>query len=66
MGQTLAAITFTLMALAGCTPQQVQPDSFCSWAKPITVSKSQDKLSAETAREILAFNEKGAKLCGWK
>lgn len=62
IGWALLLVVFVI----GCTTQQVQPDSFCSWAQPIIISQSQDKLSAQTAREILSYNEKAAKLCGWR
>lgn len=38
------------------------PGTECAWAKIITVSKD-DKLTAETAREIIAHNSKVEALC---
>jgi hypothetical protein len=38
---------------------------FCANAKPILIGKK-DHFSAETASDILAHNQMGAKLCGWK
>lgn len=40
-------------------------DSFCVIAKPIYFS-SKDLLSNETERAIIAHDEKGAAICGWK
>lgn len=39
--------------------------SFCLTARPIYVA-SQDAMTPETARAILAHNETGARLCGWE
>ena len=38
---------------------------FCATAKPIFISRT-DEISDATAREILAHNLTGQKLCGWK
>ncbi|MCA8326260.1 hypothetical protein [Burkholderia cepacia] len=40
-------------------------DTACDWTRPIYVSKT-DVLSDETARAVLAHNQAGAKVCGWK
>ncbi|HKT65944.1 MAG TPA: hypothetical protein VJR91_20430 [Burkholderia sp.] len=40
-------------------------DTACDWTRPIYVSKT-DVLSDDTARAILAHNQAGAKVCGWK
>lgn len=37
----------------------------CDWARPIYVSRA-DQLTDGTARQILAHNDTGAALCGWK
>lgn len=36
----------------------------CDWASPIRPSQS-DVLTTATARQILAHNETGERLCGW-
>lgn len=70
----LLVMLLTSFAATGCgtcptlTPVQqavaaTAPD-FCATAKPIYVSKS-DVISDATAKEILAHNLTGRKLCGW-
>lgn len=64
----LSKLTLTafLILLASCTTSgPAAIDSFCETEKPILVGKS-DVLTKETAREILAHNEYGARKCGWK
>lgn len=57
---TLAA----LIALAGCTTTK---GSFCQIAKPIRISsEAVDQLSDKEVAALLAHNEKGRKLCGWR
>ena len=48
--------------VAGCSTATVAT-SPCSWVQIITVSKD-DVLTVETAREILAHNEKVEAICG--
>lgn len=48
------------MSLTGCAATNVI--SPCAWVKVITVSKD-DALTAQTAREILAHNEKVEEIC---
>ena len=52
-----------LIPLAGCSSHGAGP--FCRIAEPITVTEL-DRLTPETARAILAHNEIGAELCGWR
>jgi predicted small lipoprotein YifL len=54
-----------LLSLSGCGNAGPVPDSFCVVAEPIYLSP-EDKLSDRTLRKVLAQNEKGASLCGWK
>lgn len=74
----IGLIGSALLALAGCqtcpkgeTPApQVETrtrvvDTACSWVKPIYLDKT-DVLSDATARAILAHDQAGAKVCGWK
>lgn len=57
---TLAA----LIAVAGCT---TTGGSFCKVEHPIRPTKAEvAALSDATVAAILAHNEKGQKLCGWK
>ena len=37
----------------------------CAWARPIYTSQA-DELTDSTAKQILAHNETGAEICGWK
>lgn len=56
----------SLILLTNCASTgPVLTDSFCATEKPILISKS-DVLTKESAREILAHNEYGARKCGWK
>ncbi|MFW6851808.1 hypothetical protein [Burkholderia gladioli] len=76
--RTIGLVSSALLALAGCrtcpTNEAAAPqietrtkvvDTACNWVKPIYLDKS-DVLSDETARAILAHNQTGAKVCGWK
>ena len=59
-----ASMALILLSLSGCGGSG--PDnSFCVVAEPIYLSP-EDKLSDRTLRKVLAQNEKGASLCGWK
>lgn len=52
------------IALAGCT---TAGGSFCAVEHPIRLSAEAIKaLSDAEVNQILAHNEKGAALCGWK
>lgn len=51
---------FALTLAAGC----VQTDP-CGWAAPIMPSRA-DVLTDGTARQILTYNETGARICGWQ
>jgi hypothetical protein len=52
--------------MAGCAPAQVKTvTDYCTPWRPIYVA-AKDVLSDPTAREILAHDQTGAKLCGWK
>lgn len=52
------------IALAGC---QATKGTFCAVSSPIRISsKAVDALSDAEVAAVLAHNEKGAALCGWK
>jgi hypothetical protein len=54
----------TLIALAGCTTAS---GSFCSVERPIRPTKAEvATLSDASVAAILAHNEKGQRLCGWR
>lgn len=59
------ALTLALfMALAGC---QTTSGSFCAISHPIRLSQTAiAALSDAEVSAILAQNEKGQKLCGWR
>lgn len=40
-------------------------DTACDWTAPIYVD-ARDVLTDDTARAVLAHNNAGAKICGWK
>jgi hypothetical protein len=52
-----------LTLLASCASGGAGIDSCGAW-RPILVSRA-DTLTDGTARQILAHNETGARLCGW-
>lgn len=54
-----------LASLAGCATSGPAPSSFCDNAKPIYFAPA-DRVSDRTERAIIAHNEKGAELCGWR
>lgn len=63
MLRTGLMLCLTGLLLASC--RSVGAGDFCLVAVgPIRVSPA-DKLTDETAREVLTFNNKGAALCGW-
>ena len=52
------------LTLAGCT---TSGGSFCAAGHPIRPTQAEvAALSAASAAAILAHNEKGEKLCGWR
>ena len=53
----------SLTLLAGCASGGAGT-SPCSGWRPIYISRS-DVLTPDTARQILAHNETGARICGW-
>ncbi len=59
-----ALILALLIAAAGC---QTTKGTFCQISSPIRLSsEAVDALSDSEVNAILAHNEKGEKLCGWK
>lgn len=53
-----------LLAIAACTTTK---GSFCEIAKPVRLgSAAIDALSDAEVKAILAHNQKGARLCGWR
>lgn len=59
----VATITLALL-IAGCA---TTGGSFCDIAKPLRPSPAiVDAMSDREVKDMLAHNEKGRKLCGWK
>ena len=58
----LSLIVLSLL-LSACHGAGRVTDSHCLIDKPILISRSQDKLSEQTAQDILTHNEKWARLC---
>jgi hypothetical protein len=56
-----------VLSVAACMPKPETKivDTSCSWVKPIYVNKS-DKISAKTANQILAHDDKWQQFCGDK
>jgi hypothetical protein len=54
----------SLILLSACASGGPATDPFCAVSRPILVSRS-DVLTTETARQLLAHNETGARICGW-
>lgn len=55
-----------MLSLAGCeTSGRESSQTFCTVASPVYFDTA-DKMSDRTTRAIIAHNEKGRKLCGWK
>lgn len=52
------------VSIAGCATDPIFR-SDCDWAEPIRPSRS-DVLTRQTKEQILAHNEAGARLCGWR
>jgi hypothetical protein len=61
-----ALLSVTAALLAGCATEHHGPGLMvCDWAAPIRHSRA-DQMTDATARQILAHNETGARLCGWQ
>jgi hypothetical protein len=62
---TLIALTLAIGLTAGCAiePRWVHDD--CDWAEPIRPSRG-DVLTDGTLAQIVAHNEIGERLCGWR
>lgn len=62
MKQTKPILLVMLMLLTAC--EKTGSDSLCTLDKAIYISKD-DKLTGDTARQILHHNTLGKQLCGW-
>ena len=64
MFRTAAIVLSIAVSTAGCATDP-RLKSECDWAQPIMPSRA-DVLTRQTKQQILAHNEAGAKICGWK
>jgi hypothetical protein len=62
---TLTALTLTVALTAGCAIEPSRYRESCDWAEPIRLSRA-DVLTDETFAQIVAHNEIGERLCGWR
>ena len=62
---TLIALILSAVLSAGCgiDPRDLRDD--CDWAEPIRLSRA-DVLTDGTLKQIVAHNEIGTRLCGWR
>jgi hypothetical protein len=63
---TLTALISIAVLTAGCAmtgPRHLRAD--CDWAEPIRPSR-EDVLTDGTLEQIVAHNEIGERLCGWR
>jgi hypothetical protein len=59
----IIVLALALLTLAACAgPPGPVADTACEWVKPILVDKD-DRLTANTAVEILAHNDKWSRNC---
>jgi hypothetical protein len=63
--KTLSALILSAGLTAGCGSDPGGLYEECDWAEPIRPSR-QDDLSDATLAQIVAHNEVGARLCGWR
>jgi hypothetical protein len=61
--QKISFIVLVGLMLAGCST--TRPGDFCVVSEPIRPSAT-DTLTTGTARQVLAHNEYGQKVCGWR
>ena len=62
---TLIALILTAVLSAGCAIDPSRNRESCDWAEPIRPSRA-DVLTDETLAQIVAHNEIGERLCGWR
>ena len=62
---TLTALTLAIGLSAGCAIDPSRYRESCDWAEPIRPSRG-DVLTDRTLGQIVAHNEIGERLCGWR
>ena len=66
MKWTAALTLLAMLSLTACgTSGPASDQAFCTAAHPIYFDKA-DKVTKRTEAAIIALNEKGERLCGWK
>ena len=64
MFKRIAMLFLIVVSTAGCATDPLAR-SVCDWAQPIKPSRK-DVLSRQTKEQIVAHNDSGALLCGWR
>lgn len=64
MKSTVAWMLLGALSLTSCAPTG-PASNYCDIAKPIYFDPA-DRLTERTERAIIAHNEKGASICGWR
>ncbi|SDB57471.1 hypothetical protein SAMN02982931_04565 [Bauldia litoralis] len=62
--RSIVMLALIVVSIAGCTTDPIFRND-CDWVQPIRPSPS-DALTRQTKEQILAHNEAGARLCGWR
>jgi len=62
---TLTALSLIAVLTAGCATAPLLLRNDCDWAEPIRPSRD-DVLTDGTLEQIVAHNEIGERLCGWR
>lgn len=63
---TLPAVLAAMLLLTSCASSgRAVTEGACAAFRPILIGRG-DVLTAETARQILAHDQAGARICGWK
>ena len=63
--KTVTALILSAVLTAGCAIDPAVMRDDCDWAEPIRPLRH-DVLSDVTLAQIVAHNEVGARLCGWR
>lgn len=63
--RTLTALILSTGLTAGCAIDPGRYGEACDWAEPIKPSRA-DVLTDDTLAQIVAHNEIGERLCGWR
>lgn len=65
MKSSVALMLLVMASLPGCVASGRGPSEYCLIAKPIYFDPA-DRMTQRTERAIIAHNETGGALCGWK